>query len=270
MTLDSHAAHLRERITAAPLVTDPGPHMVVPDLLPADLYALLLETMPPPEGFDIADKVKANFDPARSTIAPERSRQTWMSFHTDVVDALLTPILLDRFRPHLTASYQALFGPGLAEDALRLRHHAFRGRLMLRRPGYRLQPHRDMKIAALTTLIYFARPGDSADYGTDLYWIENDQQAPFMKTFYPESVGGRAKLARSVPFVGNTALIFLNVPGMAHGAHIPPDATQATRYAYQFYIGPPKSDLAHLVLRMPVDQQAAWGKGMAAAADEGY
>lgn len=47
-----------------------------------------------------------------------------------------------------------------------------------------------MKNAALTGLIYFARPGDSADYGTDLYQVENDQQAPFMKTFYPEAYGG--------------------------------------------------------------------------------
>ena len=42
---------------------------------------------------------------------------------------------------------------------------------MLRRPGYRLKPHRDMKIAALTGLIYFARPGDSQEYGTQLYRI---------------------------------------------------------------------------------------------------
>lgn len=244
--------------------------MVIPELLPADVYAMLLETMPPPDAFDIADKVKANFDPARTTIAPQRSRETWMWFHQELVDTLLTPLLLDQFRPHMTSAYQALFGPDLAEDALRLGHSAFRGRLMLRRPGYRLQPHRDMKIAALTALIYFARPGDSADYGTDLYRVENDQQAPFMKTFYPELFGGRAELARSVPFIGNAALVFLNVPGMAHGASIPLDAAQATRYAYQFYIGPAKSDLARLVLRMPVDQQAAWRKNMTAAADAGY
>lgn len=270
MTPASHASHVRDTVASAPLVTDPGPHMVIADLWPADVYALLLETIPPPDGFDIADKVKANFDPATTTTAPERSRETWMWFQRELVDGLLTPMLLDRFRPHLTSAYQALFGAHLAEDALGLCHQAFRGRLMLRRPGYRLRPHRDMKIAALTGLIYFARPGDSADYGTDLYRAENDQQAPFMKTFYPESVGGRAELARSVPFVGNAALVFLNAPGMAHGANIPADATQAIRYAYQFYIGPPKSDIARLVLRMPADQQAAWTKGMAAAAGDGY
>ena len=66
------------------------------------------------------------------------------------------------------------------------------------------------------------------------------------------------ELVRTVPFVGNTALIFMNVPGMAHGAGIPRDALQLERYAYQFYIGPPKSDLVSLVRQLPQEQAAAW------------
>lgn len=61
-----------------------------------------------------------------------------------------------------------------------------------------------------------------------------------------------------MPFVGDAALIFLNAPGMAHGASIPRDAVQAERYAYQFYIGPPKSELARLVLQLLPEQAATW------------
>lgn len=258
MIVDSQSAHLRAALAAATLETTPGPHMVVSNLLPPHLYALLLETMPPPAGFDVADDTKANFDPASSTIAPERSVKTWRSFHDEVIDGVLTPMLLERFRPFVTAAYQTFFGPEIAEDALALRQHAFRGRLMLRRPGYRLKPHRDSKIAILTGLIYFARPGDSAEYGTDLYRIEHDRPAPSMKTFYPEAYGGQAELARSVPFVGNAALFFVNVPGMAHAAGIPRKTKQAERYAYQFYVGPPEPDLARLVKRLPPDQAATW------------
>lgn len=263
------ASHVRERVDAAVLVAEPGPHMVITDLLPPDLYALLMETMPPPDRFDIADKFKANFDPNSTTIAPERSRQTWKWFQQDLIDEVLSPILLERFLPSLTAAYRALFGPGLVEKALRLRQHTFRGRLMLRRPGYRLKPHRDSKIVAITGLIYFARAGDSAEYGTDLYRVQNDQQASSMKTFYPESYGARVDLARSIPFIGNTALVFLNVPGMAHGAAFPREATQMERYAYQFYIGPPEPDLARLVLQMPIDERAAW-TGVNLPADASY
>jgi hypothetical protein len=268
--VESHVAHLRDAVAAATLESDPGAFMVIQDVLPSDMYALLLDTMPPPDGFDIADSVKANFDPEKSTIAPERSRETWLWFQREVVDGVLTPLLLDRFHPHLVGAYRDLFGADLVEEALRLPKHAFRGRLMLRRPGYRLKPHRDMRIAALTGLIYFARPGDSAQYGTDLYRIDNDQQAPTMKTFYPESCGAIAKHMRSVPFVGNAALIFMNAPGMAHGASIPRDATQATRYAYQFYIGPPKDDYGRLIRRMSPAQQAACGAAGAAESEEGY
>jgi hypothetical protein len=79
-----------------------------------------------------------------------------------------------------------------------------------------------------------------------------------MKTFYPEQHGGRAELARSVPFVGNNALILLNAPGMAHAAAIPLDAAQTERYAYQFYIGPSEHDLAELVGRLPPERRGMW------------
>ncbi|MGH9721678.1 MAG: hypothetical protein ACRD8O_15840 [Bryobacteraceae bacterium] len=257
-TIDSFATYLREAVADAPLVTDPGPHMVIADLLPVEIYAHLLDTMPPPEVFDVADKVKANFDPSRTANAPARSREAWSWFHTDIVAGLLTPILLEAFRPSLAVAYQALFGPPFADAALNLAHHAFQGRLMLRRPGYRLRPHRDKKIATLTGLIYFARSGDSREYGTELYRILDDQHAPFRKTYYPEAHGGRAEFVRTVPFVGNAALVFMNVPGMAHGASIPPDAPQSERYAYQFYVGPLKSELMQLVRRLPPEQAATW------------
>lgn len=257
-SIESLTLHVRQTIAGATLVADPGPHMVVSELLPAATYSLLLDTMPPPEAFVVADRVKANFDPGTATNAPERSRNLWFWFHNDVVDGLLTPILLDAFRSFLIDAYRESFGPALADEALGLGHHAFQGRLMLRRPGYRLQPHRDKKSAALTGLVYFARPGDSREFGTDLYRVENDQQAASRKTYYPEAHGGRAELVRSVPFIGNTALIFMNVPGMAHGASIPPDAAQAERYAYQFYVGPAKSDLVRMVRRMPPERAASW------------
>ena len=67
--VESHVAHLRDAVTAGTLETVPGAYMVIQDVLPPDMYALLLDTMPPPDGFDIADSVKANFDPEKTTIA---------------------------------------------------------------------------------------------------------------------------------------------------------------------------------------------------------
>lgn len=250
--------HVRGAVASAELVTDPGPHMVVADVLPADVYARLLDAMPPPDAFEIADKVKANFAPLASTAAPERSRDAWSWFHTHVIEGVITPILLEAFAPCLAAAYRAQFGADFAEAALGLPHRAFQGRLMLRRPGFRLKPHRDKKVATLTGLVYFARPGDSPDHGTELYRVFDDQPAPVMKTYYPEAHGGRAELARTVLFVGNTALFFMNTPGMAHGAGIPRDSPQAERYAYQFYVGPSRPDLARIVHQLPPELAKAW------------
>jgi hypothetical protein len=255
--MDPLTAHVRDAVARATLVTDPGPHMVVTELLPADVYARLLETMPPPEAFEVADKFKANFLPAAERSGQEPPADAWSWFHTDVINGVVTPVVLNAFHPCLAASYRTQFG-SLATTALGIPHHAFQGRLMLRRPGYRLKPHRDKKIATLTGLIYFARPGDSRDYGTELYRIHEDQQTPVMKTYYPEAHGARAELTRTVPFVGNTALIFMNVPGMAHGAAIPLDSPQPERYAYQFYVGPPKPDLARVVRQLPAELAATW------------
>jgi len=265
--MDSIAAHLRRAVADAVLVTDPGPHMVIPDLLPDEIYARLLDTMPPPETFDVADKVKANFDPEKTLAAPVQSRKTWSWFHADVVDGQLTPMLIDAFRPHLAVAYQTLFGLPFGETALGLPHLAFQGRLMLRRPGYRLKPHRDKKSAALTGLIYFARPGDSREYGTELFRVLDDRPSAIRKTYYPEDHGARAELVRSVPFVGNAALIFMNVPGMAHGASIPLDARQSERYAYQFYVGLPKSQVTQLVRQLPPERAAQWKSKIS---DDGY
>jgi hypothetical protein len=262
-TMNAIAAHLRSAVAAAPLVADPGPHMVIPDLLPPEVYAHLLDTMPPAETFDVADKVKANFDPDATIAAPARSRDAWSWFHSEVVDRQLAPVLTAAFRPQLRAAYENLFGRDQADLALGLPHHAFQGRLMLRRPGYRLRPHRDKKSASLTGLIYFARPGDSRDYGTELFRVFDDRPATVRKTYYPEDHGSRTELARSVPFVGNSALIFMNVPGMAHGASIPPESTQLERYAYQFYVGPPKADVRQLTRGTAADPDernaGAWG-----------
>src|SRR5687768_5304344 len=94
--MDSTDSHLREAVASATVGTVTVPYMVISDVLPVGLYAQLLETMPPPEAFDIADKTKANFDPSRTLNAPERSRETWSGFHDDVVDGLLTPILVEK------------------------------------------------------------------------------------------------------------------------------------------------------------------------------
>ena len=126
---------------------------------------------------------------------------------------------------------------------------------MLRRPGYSLAPHLDPKKVLFTCLIYFARPGDDEEHGTQLYRVDRPFQATSLKTYYPEQHGHRCDLARTIPFRPNTALAFIN-GNAAHAASIPADSNQTERYAYQFYVAPPGGPFAALVARLPPERQA--------------
>ena len=127
----------------------------------------------------------------------------------------------------------------VAGDAAAAQHPELRtsdGRIMLRRPGYVIPPHRDPKWGFVTGLVYLARDGDPEEHGTSLYRVRGDEEAPSDKPYYVEE--SRCELVKTVPFRANTLLAFLNSTG-AHGATIPADAKPATleRYVYQFGSG---------------------------------
>ena len=116
----------------------------------------------------------------------------------------------------------------------------------------------------MTCLLYLARPGDSEAWGTQVFRVTGDKEAPYTQTYYPEQSGSQVELAGLVPFTPNTALIFLNSGG-AHGADIPADApADLERYSFQFYVGPGGPELDALIKDLPPERKARWvGKGEA-------
>ena len=63
--MDPLALHLRRAVANTTLLADPGPHMIVSDLLSADTYTLLLETMPPAETFEVAESCQGELRSGR-------------------------------------------------------------------------------------------------------------------------------------------------------------------------------------------------------------
>ena len=86
---------------------------------------------------------------------------------------------------------------------------------MLRRRGYLIKPHRDPRWAFLVALFYAAPRNAPHTYGTQLYRLINERDEPHTSPLWlkPEE----CQLARDVPGIGNSALMFLNSTG-AHGA----------------------------------------------------
>ena len=73
------------------------------------------------------------------------------------------------------------------------------GRILLRHRGYLIPPHRDPKWGLITCLMYLARPGDSEAWGTQLYSVESDVEAPSVAAYSIKAERCRLREGRAVP-----------------------------------------------------------------------
>ncbi len=240
---DATHAHITQVVATTPLDTEPMPHMIVENLLPADLYGLLIDTLPPSELFgDTTNKLN---------LKHELLGQAWRFMERELARQILTPALVEKFASHVGPFYRELYGVKAAAEVVDIPQEGSGDRLLLRGRGYHIDPHQDVKRAFLTCLIYFARPGDSEEWGTQLFRVsgtssrvkdtERSKRIYLGRTSYPEEEGLQCEPVTTTSFRANSALFFVNLDSGAHGVDIPEDALPADleRYAYQFYIGPP-------------------------------
>lgn len=256
------AAHVRSAVDKAPLVLDPFPHVVVHDLFPRDLYAALIRGLPPVELFGNPSGSKPQLT-VPVTVGPVYCRHIW-KFMAWVVIPRMRDTLVEKFRAPLEEWISANW-PSLASNPFGppMELQTGEGRIMLRRRGYEIKPHRDPKWGFLTTILYLVRKGDSAKWGTTLYSVDGDRTAMGAAPWWIEPAQCAKKV--EVPFIRNSALVFLNSWG-AHGASIPADAEPADleRYIYQFRIGPSLECVKALRAILPDEQQPIWaGKTIA-------
>ena len=194
------ATHVAVAIDRAPLDTDPMAHLVVDGLLPRETYDALVDAIPPAELFSDKDDRKQNFKLHAADAAPEWT-VTALSFMEDVIiPRMIVPGLLQKFDAHVRATYEKKYGATLGAQVAALPHIATAGRLMLRRPGYHLEPHLDPDRVVVTCLIYFARPGDDESFGTSFYRIDGDPVINRRNTFFPRNEGYNCDLVKTAPF----------------------------------------------------------------------
>ena len=258
LDLDAIRAHIEKAVQHATVSNDPTTHAVIENILPADFYDVVSAAIPPAELFPSRDPVKQDFhiDEHLAT-APDLTQRVWRFFDEEVVSGVLAPALHERFYSAVIEHYAETVDGAFGVRAAAIPHRGFAGRLHLRRPGYHLKPHLDPKRVVITGLIYFARPGDSEEYGTQLFRVGQSFKSVAMGKFYPEDEGLPVEVAKTVPFRPNTLLAFVNSRA-AHGATLPPGASLRERYAYQFYVKPRDGDLKKLLLEYPVERRANW------------
>ena len=221
---DVIAAHVTAALAAAPLRDDPFPYAVVDDLLPAAFYDALIEGLPPAELFsDRAINKQQLIVPLE--LGPAYSRRVWGFMADTVVPEMIAPAVLEKFRAHASAWLTHNF-PAAGDDPLdAIAMTCSDGRILLRRPGYYIPPHRDPKWGFLTCLMYLARPGDSERWRTQLHRVAGDEEARGAQPHWIDEQ--RCEPVEHIAFRRNRALIFLNSVG-AHSARIPGDADPPT------------------------------------------
>lgn len=253
---DAIAAHVERVVTSAVLESDPFPHVVLENLFPQPFYDAVVRGIPPVELFDGTDNKQRIVVPFE--MAPAFSRRVWSFLLHEVVDGALGDALLRKLREPLTEwvteTWPELRGQPI-ESVVRMQ--STDGRILLRRRGYLIPPHRDPKWGFITCLLYLARPGDSQSWGTQLYSVDEDREAASVAPHWIRAE--QCRLVKDVPFRANTALVFLNSRG-AHGAQIPASAEPPAleRYIYQFRIGPTADSIRRLVALLPAERRERW------------
>ena len=255
-TVDRQAvlSHVTRAVERARLEMLPCPHLVVDNVFPDEVFDRLVESLPAPVFFEKTNDLRDEM-PVPFTVAPAYSRAVWDLFHEAVEGALL-PSVIAKFRPALDEFVRATW-PSLGsweQSGITLR--AANPRLMLRRRGYLIKPHRDPRWAFLVALFYAAPRNTGHTYGTQLYRLvqERDEAHTSPLWLAPEE----CELARDVPGIGNSALMFLNSTG-AHGASVPDDAPpDFLRYVYQARFSPDTATKTRLLELLAGEGRERW------------
>ena len=249
-------AQVQAVVAAAPLESDPCPHIVLDDLLPDDAYDALIAAIPPPLFFEhMAVNQQDLKIPFKFT--PRYEREVWQAFQDRIVMNALAPALTDKFQNELDllvhtnwpGEFDSMADAGISLDLVA-------GRVMRRRPGYQIKPHRDPRWSFLTCILYLTKRDDPQLYGTQLCRLQQEQESTSRSPLWIDE--RKVEVVREVPGRPNSAVAFLNSTG-AHRAAIPADAPPETdRYIYQVRFGPKRSVQDALIARLPPETAQRW------------
>jgi hypothetical protein len=249
------AAHTEAAVAKAPLELDPFPHIIIDELLPDDVCSELIRALPPKPFFQTENATRQKLD-IPCLFAPEYSRIVWGLIYNKVIARAMVTALTEKFRPALDRFIHVQWPAlgSLAQSGISLR--VTNSRLLLRRPGYKIKPHRDPRWAFLTALVYLPISTEDESYGTQLYRLRHEPAVTHSAPLWVD--GSDCELVTEVPARRNTALVFLNSTG-AHGASIPSDAPAGTeRYLYQVHFGVDEETKQRLMARAAGDVRSTW------------
>jgi hypothetical protein len=254
--LDGIERHVRAATGAAELFEEPFPYAVMDEVLPPWLYQALITGLPPTALYADRDVNRQQLT-VPFTLAPRYGHLVWQFMTQTVLERILRPVIMERFGPALRTFVEQTFPAADRSVTAAMPIQCSDGRIIFRRRGYYIKPHRDPKWGMVTGILYLAKPGDDPRWGTDIFTVDDDVRAPSLAPHWiKEEQCHHVRLVENRP---NRLLVFLNSKG-AHGARIPPELAdvEVERSIYQFRLSPRTTVMKALIASLPEAEQRGW------------
>ncbi|OYP34130.1 hypothetical protein [Rhodopirellula sp. MGV] len=205
---DSVVTHLVAAIEATPFRQSPFPHLSVSGFFPADVYATLLESLPPPSHyhpFSYSKHHNTEGDSNRKRFCLDQVsldslsgglREFWCSVRSALGSVELKRAVFEKLSSGLAYRYgcsqsEAAALPGFALPEL-----------FHETGGYCIKPHPDTRKKVVTMQIALPDSEDRRDLGTEFYRRSTNPMA-----WLREPKG--FEIVKRMPFVPNTAYAFV-------------------------------------------------------------
>lgn len=230
------------------VVTSPFPHLVIEDALPEATYRRLLDTRPEFEHVAWKGRMPSNRRvpySARRILEDPALDPVWPAFCRRHVLPDVFARVVELFRPHLERWHPALarwldegrpHRPGLLDaDGFEDRDMLADARLELNtpvqgRPTSVRGPHLDLPNRLFSGLYYLRKPEDDTPGGElELFRFRNGQPSHATAYAIPDDL---VEPVRTVPYRGNTLVLFANSPHAVHG--VSPRAQSPHTRSYVF------------------------------------
>ena len=247
--------YLIAKIAAAPIVTEPFPHMVIDEIFPSEFYAeMTSRRLSDDEYIRLVDtgRVSAAYSPHRLCFMRDGQRKSpddsdvkfWESFLAMFDNQEFLDNWLKRFAPAVDRRLSTDLHEFLSPEGIHVSAECF---LMRDRDGYMLSPHIDAQHKAMTALFYLPRADTNATIGTALYRCRK----PAPSGWGVQCERDDFEHVETVSYLPNRMIAFPNLPDSFHGGE-PVGGAQAGRDLFIY-------DLKYLLVKRPEDGQTSRG-----------
>lgn len=211
--------YIERRFAGAEIRWQPFPHLLIEDVLPPELYAEMIQSLPHGKVWRLS-QILAQEQPMfairpnnQTTPLLGRHAKVWKSRfqrYVDLVDALI----VEKMRPAITVYLERLKTEGFLKKTPTI----LPGQSVFcrRSHDWGIRPHVHDITQLTQAMIYFPGELSSLDQGTLLFSGSVEaKRADFFRTLvYPYA---HVQGLTSIPFKENTLIAFLNTPKAVHG-----------------------------------------------------